>query len=103
MVTAQRHESFYTCDTWKDEEMRVYVGWTDHRNSFSDGMPLTNERQDVSLIFRRGVSGTSSAQRLKQQGHYSVTRGAEPTEAAKMSWWPVKWPMLANNPTRWSP
>lgn len=70
MVATQRHESFYTCGTWKDEEMGIYVGWTGHRNSFSDGMPLTNERQDVSLIFSgEEYPEHGTAQRLKQQGH----------------------------------
>jgi asparagine synthase (glutamine-hydrolysing) len=77
MVAAQRHESFYTCGTWKDEEMGIYVGWTGHRNSFSDGMPLTNERQDVFLIFSgEEYPEPGAAQRLKQQGHSLNTEDA---------------------------
>src|ERR1700722_1825025 len=77
MVAAQRHESFYTCGTWKDEEMGIYVGWTDHRSSFSDGMPLTNERQDVFLIFSgEEYPEPGAAQRLRRQGHSLNTEDA---------------------------
>jgi asparagine synthase (glutamine-hydrolysing) len=70
MVGAQRHESFYTCGTWKDEGLGIYIGWTALRNSFSDGMPLNNERGDVTLIFSgEEYPEPGTAQRLKQQGH----------------------------------
>jgi len=51
MVAAIRHESFYETGTWIDESSGVYVGWAARKGSFSDGMPLCNERGDVSLIF----------------------------------------------------
>jgi len=51
MVEALRHESFYQAGTWIDETAGVYVGWVVQKNSFSDGMPLSNERGDVTLVF----------------------------------------------------
>jgi asparagine synthase (glutamine-hydrolysing) len=51
MLEAVRHESCYVSGTRVDESMGVYVGWMARKNSFSDGMPLCNERGDVSLIF----------------------------------------------------
>lgn len=45
------HESFYNTGTWVDEALGVYVGWTVLKNSFSDGMPLLNARQDVCIVF----------------------------------------------------
>ena len=51
MVEALRHESFYVTGTWMDESLGVYVGWVARKNSFSDGMPLRNERGDVVLVF----------------------------------------------------
>ena len=51
MVEAIRHESFYATGTWIDEASGVYVGWAARKNSFSDGMPLRNERRDVALVF----------------------------------------------------
>lgn len=75
MVAAQRHESFYAYGTWKDEGLGVYVGWTALRDSFSDGMPLNNERGDISLIFSgEEYPEPGAAQRLRQVGH-SVNAG----------------------------
>ncbi|MGB9068780.1 MAG: hypothetical protein WCC21_09425 [Candidatus Acidiferrales bacterium] len=51
MVGALRHESFYETGTWIDESLGVYVGWALRPGSFSTGMPVTNARGDVSLIF----------------------------------------------------
>ena len=51
MVETLRHESFYVTGTWVDERLGTYAGWAERRNSFSDGMPLCNERGDVSLLF----------------------------------------------------
>lgn len=70
MIETQRHESFYTSGTWKDECLGVYVGWTALQNSFSDGMPLTNERGDVSLVFSgEEYPEPGTAERLRRQGH----------------------------------
>ena len=70
MVEAQRHESFYTSGVWKDECLGIYVGWTALQNSFSDGMPLTNERGDVSLVFSgEEYPEPGTAERLRRQGH----------------------------------
>ena len=58
MVESLRHESFYVTGTWVNESLGVYVGWIARKDSFSDGMPLRNERGDIVLVvFRRGVPG----------------------------------------------
>ncbi len=70
MVESQRHESFYTSGTWIDESLGVYVGWTALENSFSDGMPVCNERGDVSLVFSgEEYPEPGTAERLRHQGH----------------------------------
>ncbi len=70
MVETIRHESFYGTGTWIDESLGVYVGWTVRKNSFSDGMPLCNERGDVSLVFSgEEYPEPGSARRLKERGH----------------------------------
>lgn len=51
MVEALRHEPFYTTGVWIDEALGVYVGWVARKDSFSDGMPLRNQRGDVILVF----------------------------------------------------
>lgn len=76
MVEALRHESFYATGTWTDQSLGVYTGWVARRGSFSDGMPLRNERGDVVLIFsgeEHPEPGT--AQRLRQRGHEFTPEG----------------------------
>src|SRR5437016_9973612 len=51
MLEVLRHESFHVTGTWVDESLGVYVGWAARKDSFSDGMPLRNERGDVVLAF----------------------------------------------------
>jgi asparagine synthase (glutamine-hydrolysing) len=63
MVKAICHESFYNSGMLIDESLGVYVGWTALPGSFSDGMPLRNERGDVCLIFSgEEYSGRRTAQ-----------------------------------------
>jgi asparagine synthase (glutamine-hydrolysing) len=70
MVGSQQHESFYTSGVWNDKDLGIYVGWTALENSFADGMPLTNERGDVSLIFSgEEYPEPGTAERLRHQGH----------------------------------
>jgi len=76
MVEAVRHESFYTTGTWIDESLGIYVGWVARKASFSDGMPLQNERGDVVLIFSgEEYPEPRSTRRLKERGHELATSG----------------------------
>jgi asparagine synthase (glutamine-hydrolysing) len=76
MVEALRHESFYESGTWVDESLGVYVGWVERKNSFSHGMPLRNERQDVMLVFSgEEFPEPGTAQRLRQRGHEVAAEG----------------------------
>ena len=76
MVESLRHESFYTTGTWIDEEAGVYVGGVMRKGSFSDGMPLRNERGDVMLAFSgEEFPEPGTPQRLKAQGHQLVVDG----------------------------
>ena len=70
MVAAIHHESFDAVGTWTDESLGVYVGWTAHNDSFSDGMPLANEQGEVCLVFSgEEYPETGTVQRLKGRGH----------------------------------
>ena len=51
MVESIRHECSCQTGIWEDESIGLYVGWVARKNSFSDGMPLRNDRGDVVLIF----------------------------------------------------
>jgi asparagine synthase (glutamine-hydrolysing) len=76
MVEALSHESFYVTGTWVDESLGVYVGWVARKGSFSDGMPLCNERGDISLVFSgEEFPPPGTARRLKEQGHALPEKG----------------------------
>jgi asparagine synthase (glutamine-hydrolysing) len=51
MVESLRHEPFYRTGTWIDESAGVFVGWSVRKDSFADGMPLSNHPGSVILIF----------------------------------------------------
>src|SRR5712691_2989959 len=77
MIEAIRHESFYRTGTWIDESVGVYVGWTVRKNSFSDEMPLCNERGDVSLVFSgEEYPEPGTACLLKERGHSFDAEGS---------------------------
>src|SRR5215467_13746140 len=70
MVNAVGHENFYVTGTWSDESLGAYVGWRVRKESFSDGMPLRNERGDVVLLFSgEEFPEPKTAHRLKERGH----------------------------------
>lgn len=70
MVEMLRHESFYVTGTWIEESLGVYVGWVARKGSFSDEMPLRNERGDVVLVFSgEEFPEAGTVQHLKEKGH----------------------------------
>jgi len=76
MVEALRHESFYVTGTWIDESLGVYVGWVARDHSFSDGMPVRNERDDVILVFSgEEYPEPGTVRRLRERGHACAADG----------------------------
>ncbi len=76
MVETLRHESFYVTGTWIDESLGVYCGWAARENSFSDGMPIRNKRDDVVLIFSgEEYPEPGTIQFLKERGHECAGNG----------------------------
>lgn len=70
MLEVLRHESFYVTGTWIDDRNGVYSGWTARDNSFSDGMPVQNERGDVVLVFSgEEYPEPGGAGQLRERGH----------------------------------
>ncbi|MGH8581562.1 MAG: asparagine synthase-related protein [Gammaproteobacteria bacterium] len=51
MTRCMVHEPSYVSGTYANEDVGLCVGWVSHGGSFSDCMPLWNERRDVCLIF----------------------------------------------------
>jgi asparagine synthase (glutamine-hydrolysing) len=76
MLKILRHESFYVTGTWIDETAGIYVGWTARENSFSDGMPVQNERGDITLVFSgEEYPEPNTVQSLKGRGHQFKAEG----------------------------
>ncbi len=70
MLGTLHREPFYVTGTWMDESLGVYVGWSAQRGSFADGMPLTNEKGDVALVFAgEEFPEPGTAARLTARGH----------------------------------
>ena len=51
MTRCMLHEPSYVSGTYANEDVGLCIGWVSHGGSFSDCMPLWNERRDVCLIF----------------------------------------------------
>lgn len=70
MVESLCHEPFYVSGTWVDPEQGVYVGWVARQGCFADGMPLRNERGDVTLIFSgEDFPEPGTVTKLRERGH----------------------------------
>lgn len=77
MVESMRHEKYYATGTWIDESLGVYVGWTARVGSFSDRMPLRNERGDIVLTFSgEEFPGAETLSDLRAKGHEFAVSGA---------------------------
>lgn len=51
MLDCMKHESNYSSGSYVNEHMRLCAGWVCHKGSFSDNLPIFNERKDIVLIF----------------------------------------------------
>lgn len=76
MVAALSHEPFYNTGIMLDDSLGVYVGWIERKGSFSDGMPIWNERGDVGLVLSgEEFPEAGTIQRLKEKGHSFDEKG----------------------------
>jgi asparagine synthase (glutamine-hydrolysing) len=70
MKEALHQEPFYVTGTWIDEFLGVFVGWSALQGSFADGIPLSNEKGDLVLVFAgEDFSEPGTAARLTAHGH----------------------------------
>ena len=76
MLESLRHESFYTAGTWSDPSQGIYVGWVAREGSFAAGMPVQNERGDVTLVFSgEEFPEPGKIQALRAAGHAVAPAG----------------------------
>jgi asparagine synthase (glutamine-hydrolysing) len=76
MVESLRHEPSYRTETWIDESAGVYVGWSVRKDSFADGMPLSNEQGSVILVFSgEEYPDPETTRRFKNANHQPGVQG----------------------------
>jgi asparagine synthase (glutamine-hydrolysing) len=51
MTRSILHESFYNSGVYNSSEPVIHIGWTSHKDSFSDHMPVYNRSKDLLLFF----------------------------------------------------
>ena len=70
MAKCMMHESFYTEGTYSNEELGLWFGWVNQEGSFSDCLPIWNEKKDICLFFS-GEDFTDQADidALRRRGH----------------------------------
>ena len=70
MVKCMLHEPFYSSGTYSNEVVQAQLGWVCHQGSFSDCLPVWNEKRDVCLLFSGEHFGDEDeSNRLRTSGH----------------------------------
>jgi len=70
MIQSLCHEPFYSHGKWIDAENGIYVGWVARIGSFADGMPVHNERGNVTLVFSgEDIPDPAVCSELRKLGH----------------------------------
>jgi asparagine synthase (glutamine-hydrolysing) len=77
MMQAVCHQPSYQSGVGMEESLGIYVGWTALPGSFSDCLPLHNERGDVILFFSgEEYPDPECGKRLMARGHECGVSGA---------------------------
>jgi asparagine synthase (glutamine-hydrolysing) len=71
------YEDFYASGTYVNDELGLWLGWVNHKKSFSDCLPIWNGARDICLIFvGEHFADASEVTRLQAAGH-SIGPGAQ--------------------------
>ncbi len=70
MVQEMIHEPFYSSGTYSNEGIGLWMGWVSHKESFSEGMPVWNETNDLGMVFSgEDFTEPDEIERLRSRGH----------------------------------
>ena len=77
MVNCMLHEPFYTHGTYSNPEKGFFIGYVSIKDSFSDCMPIYNEKKNL-ILFLTGECYLDEKviNNLKHQGHEFNSRNA---------------------------
>lgn len=70
MVNCMTHEPIHALGTYINERFGLFIGWVEHRGSFSDCVPVWNETKDICLVFSgEDFSDQDEVDYLRKMGH----------------------------------
>lgn len=70
MCKSANMEQFYNSGKFVHVDMGVYIGWTCHKGSFADCLPIINEKEDKFLIyFGENFNDQEDMDELKRHNH----------------------------------
>ena len=70
MIDSMLHESFYNSGKYINDKIGIYAGWVCHQGSFSDCMPVWNEKKTaVLLLFGDNYTDLDLFDTLKAKHH----------------------------------
>src|SRR5262245_53126145 len=70
MVKCLTHEVFYKDGTYINNGLGLWLGWVNHRGSFSDCLPIWNEKKNVCLLFSgEDFADQADIDGLRMRGH----------------------------------
>ncbi|HVW77727.1 MAG TPA: hypothetical protein VHB45_08945 [Alloacidobacterium sp.] len=70
MLSAIHHDCAHIAGTWEDESLGVYVAWTARKGSFAEKMPVSNENEDLVLVYSgEDFPAPELVTQLKERGH----------------------------------
>ncbi len=70
MVKCLMHEPFYAAGTYVNEELGLWSGWTCHKGTFADCLPIWNEKKDICILFSgEDFADQADIDALKMRGH----------------------------------
>ncbi|HXY55764.1 MAG TPA: asparagine synthase-related protein [Nitrospirota bacterium] len=70
MINVMMHEANYVSGSYSNVQLGIYAGWVCHQGSFSDCMPLVNEKKSIYMIFAgEDFADNEKIQKLGQRGY----------------------------------
>ena len=70
MIEQMVHEPFYVTGSYMNDQLGLYAGWVCIKGSFSDCMPVFNEKKDICLLFSgENFTDREMLDSLRSRGH----------------------------------
>lgn len=78
MMRCMMHEPSYNLGTYTNEKLGLWIGWVSHEGSFSERMPVWNEKKDACIVFSgEDFTDAIEIERLRARGHECDTKAMD--------------------------